>query len=47
MEQWLKTFEVWYEYKERLIYNPHDAVALMLEKHYAKVLDQLRMDVMK
>lgn len=47
MEQWLKTFEVWYEYNERLLRNPDDKVAQLLEKHYAKVLDQIRMDVMK
>lgn len=47
MEQWLKTFAVWYEYNERLLHNPDDTVAQLLEKHYAKVLDQLRLDVMK
>lgn len=45
MEQWLKTFEVWSEYAERLERDPHDGVALLLEKHYAKVLDQLRSEM--
>ena len=45
MEQWLKTFEVWREYVERLERDPQDGVALLLEKHYAKVLDQLRSEM--
>lgn len=45
MEQWLKTFEVWNEYAERLARDPQDGVAILLEAHYAKVLDRLREEI--
>lgn len=47
MEQWFKVFEIWNEYVERLHRNPDDGVALLLEKHYAKELDKIRMGMMK
>lgn len=47
MEQWFKVFEIWNEYVERLERNPDDGVALLLEKHYAKELDKIRMGMMK
>lgn len=47
MTEWMKLFEVWYEYAERLRHNPDDQVALILEPHYAKQLDKMRGEIIE
>lgn len=47
MTEWMKMFEVWYEYAERLRRNPDDEVAKILEPHYAKQLDKMRGEMLE